>query len=163
MAAWAAGCKSPLPPETAPNFQGANRSILYSLEPMHGKLVASIVEGVPVTNATSPAGPSPEFVGFHVLGETPLNPKQTEEAVKSFYPHLGSWPKGEVSWCAFFPTLGLKIFAQDRTYDLLFCYDCNEIRISWNNTELKLILSGSPRVLNRLLDAANVPRSKRPQ
>lgn len=140
-----AGCSgrsdNRLPREVSRALKAQTTAVLYSLEPAE-------------------RGEKEGFLhGFQILGETRLTGGALSSAVKEFERAVADWG-GAMAAC-FEPRHALRVVDGTHTYDLVLCYECDQLYVYRDGKHLvSLGASGSPSVLNGLLAAAGVEVAK---
>jgi len=96
--------------------------------------------------------------GVDILGSTTLSPENANGAIHEFVSAVDRW--AGVSAACFDPRHALRITNNGHIYDLLLCYQCMGLEAYRDDTLLcEIGAAGSPKYLNDLLSAANVPLS----
>ncbi|MGB8352655.1 MAG: hypothetical protein WCD79_02080 [Chthoniobacteraceae bacterium] len=97
--------------------------------------------------------------GYKILGKTTLAPKEEQGVAGAFEKAVGDWD-GRIAMC-FDPRHALRISSETHIYEFLLCYNCHQLYIYKDDKELASIgAAGSPKFLNSLLAAAQVPVSQ---
>jgi len=126
-----------LPKEIDEALRTPEKVTLYSLEPV------------------KPGAGDEALYGFKVLGHTDLNNAQAAEAINAFRSAVADWG-GAVAMC-FNARHALRVRANKHTYDLLLCYECQQLDIFRDGKSIAWLgASGSPKVLNGLLTAGGI-------
>jgi hypothetical protein len=116
---------------------------LYSLEP------------------DAPRDVEPHFYGYKLLGQTDLDPARAAQAISVFRAAVSGWDH-KVAIC-FNPRHALRVTAEGKSFVLLLCYECHQMQVFGNEkTAAALGAAGSPKALNDLLIAANIPVATMP-
>src|SRR5437763_12282928 len=122
-----------VPPELDAALNEASKSVLYSLEPM-----------------TEANPPGPKLHGFKILGKTILDQKKTIAAINAFKAAISDC--GRSSMACFDPRHALRVTRGGRTYDLLLCYECQNLHVYRDDKLFTgFCAKGSPETLNALL------------
>src|ERR1700678_1341246 len=133
--------KNKLPIDAADALHAPEKVILYSLEPWS-------------------LGTTNNLQGFKILGQATLDGKQAVAAAAAFESALC---KKERKWevLCFDPRHAIRVKSKGHTFDFLLCYTCGYLYIYRDNNMIsELDAKGSPKVLNALLTANNIPLSK---
>ena len=124
---------------------GAKEATLYSIDP--GILV--------------PNGAKREFtaVPFGIVGKVKLTGEPLAMAKEAFADAVAY--DNDTGMFCFNPRHALRIAADGHTYDFLLCYECEQIAVYKDGRELSgSRATGSPKILNDLLTANNIPLPK---
>jgi hypothetical protein len=131
-----------LPAEVLRVLQTPSKAIFYSLEPWE-----------------RPKAGDKTLQHYKILGQTNLDPKNEQVVAGAFQKAVKDWD-GMIAMC-FDPRHALRIVSGGHTYDFLLCYNCHQLYVYKDDKELVgLGAAGSPKFLNSLLAAANVPLSQ---
>jgi hypothetical protein len=134
--------KNEIPPHISKALRAPEKVILFSLEPWE-----------------QPTEKDPALHRFKVLGSTELDAKQTVVAIQEFETAVGGWD-GAMAMC-FDPRQAIQVTSQKRVYDLLICYECQQLYIYENNSSVaQLGVAGSPKILKELLTKSGIPLSQ---
>ncbi len=132
-----------LPVDAADALQVPGKVILYSLEPW------SMV----TTNDNA-------FHGYKILGQATLDGKQAAIAVAAFESAISD-KEHQFHAACFDPRHAIRLKSNGHTYDFLLCYACGYLYAYRDDKNIAMLdAAGSPKVLNGLLMANNVPISK---
>jgi len=128
-----------LPPDAAEALRAPEKVVLYSLEPV-----------------APPGEKTNNFNGYKILGHVDLVQDQAVKAIVELKSVVSAWD-GVVAEC-FEPRHALRVTAGNHTYDFLLCYECHQLEVYRDGKSIaSLGATGSPKVLNGLLSAANIP------
>ena len=124
----------------------AKKGVIYSLEPTE-----------------EPKAGDPTFHTYKVLGHAELNPQQMATAMNVFVVALarsgGATNVGVL--CRIQPRHALSIVAGGHIYDYLLCFQCGQLEVFVDNTDIGIVTAGrSPEVLNNLLTSLKIPLSQ---
>ena len=141
IAPCAAQDKNRLPEEVLNALRAADKAILYSLEPWER--------------------PTPQSRTLHryaVLGQAELDRSQTAAAAAEFEAVVSRWD-GALAAC-FDPRHAMSVVSAGATYDLLLCYECQQLRVYKDGRMIAgLGATGSAKALDTMLVALRLPLS----
>ncbi|MES2297291.1 MAG: hypothetical protein V4582_09625 [Pseudomonadota bacterium] len=121
-------------------LQSSSSAILYSLEPW-----------------SQPAAGEPTLHGFKILGKARIDAASYGSAAAQFTLALRS--DADMAAC-FDPRHAIALVSDGHKFDFLLCYACHQMVVYRDNALVAtLAVAGSPKVLNSLLVAANLPVS----
>lgn len=139
----AAPDENKLPQDAADALHSSKKIILYSLEPW-----------------TSPTKNDNTLERFKVLGQITLTDKQAAAAITAFESAILKNRRNAIVFC-FDPRHAIRVDFNGHTYEFLLCYACGYLYVYCDGKIIaQLDAGGSPKVLNGLLKAANIPLSK---
>ncbi len=96
---------------------------------------------------------------FKILGQTNLDPQKESSVAGAFEKAIADWD-GMIAAC-FDPRHALRVTSEKHVYDFLLCYNCHQLYVYKDDKLLGSVgAAGSPKYLNGLLTAANVPISQ---
>ena len=138
----AAKRKNEFPAEVIRALRSSEKATLYSLEPWE-----------------KPAANDRTLHRYKILGQADLDRSQTRAAIAEFEAVVSGW-NGLVAMC-FDPRHGIRVTLGGASYDLLLCYECNQLYV-YKDGQLvtRLGASGSAKTLNAMFLALNVPLSR---
>ena len=139
----AAQYENKLPSDAADALHAPEKVILYSLEPL----------STVTTNDNA-------LHGYKILGQATLDGKQAVNAAAAFESAICEKER-ELEFACFDPRHAIRVKSKGHTFDFLLCYACGHLYAYRDDKMIsEYDAEGSPKVLNALLTANNVPLSK---
>jgi hypothetical protein len=134
--------KNELPEEVISALRSAGKATLYSLEPWE-----------------KAAAHDRTLHRYKILGQAELDQGRMRSVIAEFEAVVSGWD-GLIAMC-FDPRHAIRVTSGGATYDLLLCYECHQLYIYKDDRLVaKLGASGSPKKLNAMFLALNVPLSR---
>jgi len=147
-----AGCEKTPQAINLPIPDGADRALrespqltLFSLDPGDDK-----------------GGPGPRLQGSRILGETLLSPEDRRRVTEALRHDISHW-NYDMALC-FYPRHAIRATNNGTNYDFLICYECSNLEVfdPSHNYPTVIGITGSGKVFNEVLRAANIPISTPP-
>lgn len=137
-----------VPTEVAQALAAPEQTTLYSLSP-----------GLCIKDGQQcPEDKNKELHRYPILGKILLNSEQTKIATQEFQKAISNWDPSKGLAMCFNPRHGLRLVSNKHTYDLVLCYECQQIQIFKDDEPYGWLGAyGSPDILNILFKDNEIP------
>lgn len=101
------------------------------------------------------------FDGWLILGSVDLAGGDKEALVSAFHHSVRHW---NIATSCFWPRHGLRVEYQGNTYDLVICFECNQVSVNKNGKHFAnaYLHDGPADLFNQMLKDANIRLPKQP-